>query len=82
MSKKRARKSWNGGSVESAMEYARERRNEMVAQGATLCGECKGEGGTILGGVCIGCHGSGVILPPDGLTLDALPPPQGPGAGE
>jgi hypothetical protein len=64
---RRARKAWNGGSIERAMELARERRKKQIAQGATLCDECNGEGGTIASGVCITCRGAGVILPPDGL---------------
>lgn len=63
------RKAWNGGSIEKAMEYARERRNKLIAQGASLCDECNGNGGTIYG-VCIQCHGAGCILPAEGLTLE------------
>jgi hypothetical protein len=62
-------KVWNGGSIERAMELARERRDKLIAQGAWLCDECNGNGGTIHG-VCIGCHGAGVILPAEGLTLE------------
>ena len=64
-----APKAWNGGSVERALELARERVNKLVAQGASLCDECNGDGGTMTG-VCIQCHGAGVILPPEGLTLE------------
>jgi DnaJ-class molecular chaperone len=63
------RKSWNGGSIESAMELARERQKKLIAQGASLCDECNGNGGTIYA-VCIQCHGAGVILPSEGLTLE------------
>jgi hypothetical protein len=63
------RRAWNGGSIERAMELARERNNKLIAQGASLCDECNGNGGTIHG-VCIGCRGAGVILPPEGLTLE------------
>jgi hypothetical protein len=63
-------KAWNGGSIERAMELARERQNNLIAQGASVCSECNGEGGTALGGICIGCHGAGVILPAEGLTLE------------
>ena len=62
-------KAWNGGSVEAAMEYAQQMRDKMIAQGASLCDECGGEGGTIHG-VCIQCHGAGCILPAGGLTLE------------
>lgn len=62
-------KAWNGGSVEAALEYARERQKELIAQGASLCDECNGEGGSQASGVCIQCRGAGVILPPDGLKL-------------
>jgi hypothetical protein len=64
------KKAWNGGSIERAMELARERQNKQIAQGATLCDECCGNGGTMTSGVCIACHGAGVILPPNGLVLD------------
>jgi len=64
-----ARKAWNGGSIEAAMEFARQRRDEMIRQGAWLCDECNGEGGTILAGVCQQCHGAGCIIPADGLKL-------------
>jgi DnaJ-class molecular chaperone len=62
------RKAWNGGSIERAMELARERQRKLIAQGATLCGECQGEGGSVANGVCIECRGAGVIVPPEGLT--------------
>jgi len=63
------RKAWNGGSIETALEYARKMRDEMIAQGASLCDECGGDGGSPVSGVCIQCRGSGVILPPEGLRL-------------
>jgi len=66
----RVRKAWNGGSIEAAMEAARVRRDKMIAQGASLCDECNGEGGSVASGVCIECHGAGVILPPGGLKLE------------
>lgn len=62
----RTKKAWNGGSVQQAMKFAREANLRLVAQGASLCDECNGEGGTIHG-VCIQCHGEGVLLPPGGL---------------
>ncbi len=65
---KRARKAWNGGSIEAAMEYARKQRDKMIEQGATLCDECGGEGGTIFG-VCQQCRGAGCIIPADGLRI-------------
>lgn len=52
------------------MQRAREYRDKAIEQGATLCDECGGEGGTIHG-VCIACYGQGLILPPDGLRLNA-----------
>lgn len=64
-------KAWNGGSVEKAMELARERNKMLIAQGATLCDECGGEGGSQASGVCIQCRGAGVLLPPGGLKLPA-----------
>jgi hypothetical protein len=63
------KKAWNGGSIEAAMQYGRERRDEMISQGATLCDECNGEGGTILAGVCQQCHGAGCIIPAEGLKI-------------
>lgn len=62
-------KAWNGGSIESAMQYARERRDAMISQGATLCDECGGEGGLAASGVCQQCHGAGCIVPAHGLSL-------------
>lgn len=62
-------KAWNGGSRERAMELARERVDKMIEQGASLCAECNGAGGTYTSGVCIACRGAGCILPPGGLTL-------------
>ena len=66
---KRVRKAWNGGSIEAAMQYARERRNKIIEQGASLCDECKGEGGLPISGLCRQCHGAGYIVPPEGLKL-------------
>ena len=60
-------KAWNGGSIEAAMEYAKQRRNEMIKQGASLCDECGGEGGLPASGVCQQCQGAGCIIPADGL---------------
>ena len=60
-------KAWNGGSVEAAVEGAKRYRDEAIAQGATLCCECAGEGGTITSGLCIACRGAGSILPFGGL---------------
>lgn len=62
-------KAWNGGSIESAMQYARERRDLMISQGASLCDECGGEGGLIASGVCQQCHGAGCIVPAEGVSL-------------
>lgn len=59
-------KTWNGGSVEEAMRLARKRVDILITQGAALCDECNGDGGT-MHGVCIQCRGAGVLLPPDGL---------------
>lgn len=61
------RKAWNGGSVEAAMGNARRYVDEAIAQGATLCGECGGEGGSVASGVCIECHGAGTVPPFGGL---------------
>ena len=63
-------KAWNGGSVEAAMALSRKWRDEAIAQGASLCDECGGEGGSHVSGVCIQCRGAGCILPPGGLSLD------------
>jgi len=68
---KKVKRAWNGGSIERAMEFARQRRDEMISQGAWLCDECNGEGGTVLAGVCQQCHGAGCIIPADGLRLPA-----------
>lgn len=62
-------KAWNGGSPERAMEAARERRKVMVAQGASYCPTCSGEGATGPAELCPICRGAGVILPPGGLQL-------------
>jgi DnaJ-class molecular chaperone len=69
---RRVRKAWNGGSIEAAMEAARNRRDAMITQGATLCDECGGEGGLRESGVCQQCRGAGCILPADGLKLPIL----------
>src|SRR5690348_5290286 len=66
MSTRGPRKAWNGGSIEAAMEAARERQKVIVGQGASICDECGGDGGTIHG-ICAVCHGQGVILPFGGL---------------
>lgn len=63
------RKAWNGGSIEAALQYAKERRDVMISQGASLCDECAGEGGLQASGICQQCHGSGCIIPADGLRL-------------
>jgi hypothetical protein len=76
-----ARKAWNGGSVEAAMQSAREWRDKAIAQGASLCDECGGEGGSQASGVCIQCHGAGCILPPEGLALERPPSRRAPIAG-
>lgn len=65
-----AKKAWNGGSVERALELARERTNKLIAQGASLCDECNGEGGSYISGVCIQCRGAGCLPPAGGLTLE------------
>lgn len=62
-------KAWNGGSVESAIALSKQSQEELLAQGATLCGACNGEGAMGLD-VCVECCGAGVILPADGLTLE------------
>lgn len=66
---RKVRKAWNGASIEAAIQYAKERRDECIRQGATLCDECAGEGGTILAGVCQQCHGAGCIIPAEGLRM-------------
>jgi hypothetical protein len=66
----KATKAWNGGSIESAMELARRRRDHAIAQGATICDECGGRGGSQISGICIQCKGAGCILPPGGLSLE------------
>lgn len=66
-------KAWNGGNIERAMELARERQKTLIAQGASLCDECGGEGGSQVSGVCIQCRGAGVLLPPEGLKLPDTP---------
>jgi hypothetical protein len=60
-------KAWNGGSYESAMACAADIQQQQIAQGATRCGECNGVGGTVTSGICIQCHGDGVVLPFGGL---------------
>lgn len=62
-------KAWNGGSIEAAMESAREMRDRAIAQGASLCDECSGKGGT-LHSLCHQCRGAGCIVPPEGLKLE------------
>lgn len=66
--KRRAPIAWNGGSRERAMELARDRVDVMVSQGATLCTECDGHGGTS-DALCDVCRGAGCFLPPEGLKL-------------
>lgn len=60
-------KAWNGGSFEAAMAYAEDMKKQQIAQGASVCDECNGHGGTVTSGVCIQCHGAGTILPFGGL---------------
>ena len=65
MSDKTTPKAWNGGSVEAAMAYAEDMKKQQIAQGASVCDECGGQGGTV--SVCIQCQGAGTILPFGGL---------------
>lgn len=65
---RRVRKAWNGGSRERALELARERVNVMISQGATLCTECEGYGGSN-DALCSSCRGAGCHLPPEGLRM-------------
>jgi len=69
-----APKAWNGGSFESAMELARERRKQMIAQGASVCERCAGEGDDKAGGLCLECLGAGCRIPSKGLALDSTRP--------
>lgn len=69
----RARKAWNGGSIDRAMELAQERRETMIAQGASLCQTCGGAGGTSTA-LCAQCHGAGVIIPDGGLKIASAHP--------
>ena len=66
---KRARKSWNGGSVEAAIEAAKKRRDVAISQGATLCDECNGEGCLSPAALCPKCRGGMCIVPAGGLRL-------------
>lgn len=66
---RRARKAWNGGSIEAAMQHARGLRDKAIEQGATLCDECGGAGGSPISGVCYQCRGAGCIPPPGGLSI-------------
>jgi len=68
------KKAWNGGSIGNALAYAREQNKALISQGASLCDECGGEGGSQVSGVCIQCRGEGVLLPPGGLTLQVAQP--------
>lgn len=63
---KTTKKAWHGGSREMAMVLAKEMLDQQIAQGASLCDECGGEGGSP-NGVCIQCRGAGVTLPFGGL---------------
>lgn len=62
------KKAWNGGSVERALELAREINEKLIAQGGWVrCDECAGEGGTIHG-VCIQCRGAGILPTTEDIT--------------
>ena len=61
------RKAWNGGSVEAAMNYARQQQQAVIGQGASPCDECGGAGVSSASGICVACHGAGTILPFGGL---------------
>lgn len=60
-------KAWNGGSKAAAERYGKALQEQQIAQGASWCQGCGGHGGDLTSGICIECHGGGVILPFGGL---------------
>lgn len=68
--KRRARKAWNGGSRERAMDLARERTEAAIASGCPRCLICHGTGG----GenplwICGDCGGAGFLVPIGGMPI-------------
>jgi len=60
---RRARKAWNGGSVEAAMAAATERAERAIAADCPRCPTCEGAG--LLPGpvVCATCGAAGYLVP-------------------
>jgi hypothetical protein len=61
MSRKIARKAWNGGSRETALRLARESIERDIAAGAERCPTCQGEQVLANGSICPQCGAAGTI---------------------
>ena len=64
--KGRPKKTWNGGSIQSAMKAANDRTENAIASGCKRCPDCQGKG-IISKDVCPQCGGAGFLVPADGM---------------
>ena len=63
------KRTWNGGSPETALAAAQRRTDEAIAAGCPRCTACKGDGGMSTGVICPGCGGAGFLVPPGGMPI-------------
>lgn len=63
----RARKAWNGGSREAAMQASRDATEAAIASGCPRCPECHGEGLLPDHTICPTCGAAGHPIPPGGM---------------